>query len=151
MMAGSTQGGTLNRFVMSIAAAAAVGALAACSPAPAPAPPPATTTTTASTNPYKFEYRVEALDGKPDLGRLTYTYKDPGTGQPTEVAANTALPWSKTFTISSLHLDKIGITVHNNTDSQVRCTILMDGDVVVRATAKPRGADPDASTCHIGS
>ncbi|MFC0436036.1 hypothetical protein [Kutzneria buriramensis] len=132
---------------MSLSAAAAVGALAACSPAPAPTRPAATTTTTASNNPFTFEYRVEALDGKPDLGRLTYSYLDPSTGRSTDVAANTALPWSKTFTVTSLRLDKIGITLHhNNTDNQVRCTILMDGDVVVRATAKPQGAD----TCHIG-
>ena len=96
---------------------------------------------------HQVVYRVEIVQGKPDLDVIGWGYNDPTTGQHESLTPSTApLPWSKSFT-ATVDNSQLSISINNDSDASLSCTILVDGQQAATSIAKPHNSDPRGGIC----
>ena len=97
---------------------------------------------------HQVVYQVDVVQGKPDLDLIGFGYNDPNTGQSVSLTPSTApLPWSKSFTGVVDDNKQLSVSINNDSDASLSCTILVDGQSVATSISKPHNADPSGNVC----
>jgi len=138
----------------------AVGVLSACGDGSTAGPPaPRASQVTRVSSAYASEgpatalashqvvYQVDVVQGQPDQDLIGWGYTDPTTNQHESLTPRAApLPWSKSFTTVNADA-QVSVTINNDSDASLSCTILVDGQAVATSIAKPHNADPGGGVC----
>jgi hypothetical protein len=98
---------------------------------------------------HQVVYQVDVVQGKPDQDKVGWGYTDPTTNRPENLTPRAApLPWSTSFTTVNTDA-QLSVTINNDSDASLSCTVLVDGKAVATSIAKPHNADPSGGVCLV--